>query len=638
MANPASPRRILIVEDERVVARDLQKALRALGYEVPSIAASAEEALSHASESRPDLVLMDIRIHGGQDGIDAAAALRAQHDPAIVYLTAYADDATLARAKATAPHGYLMKPVKHDELRPTIEIALHKQLLERTIRERERWFSTTLRSIGDAVIATDSAGNVTYMNLMAELLTGHREAACAGRAVSEIVQLEDEITGAPLENPIFGALRERRVLGLPVAAALTVEGGGRPIDECAAPIVDDGGNVLGAVLVLRDVTEQRRLHARATMTERMIALGTMAAGVAHQVNNPLAIVVGNAAELGAKLEASSSALSAGALADMRQLTAEVQDAASRVARVVSDLTTFSRRIDDVQPVDVHAALGWVVRVTEPLVAPRARVIIERTSVPPVLATESGLGQVFVNLLNNAAQAMPDRPIDRNEITIDTRHAGTRVIVSVADNGRGMPPEVHRRMFEPFFTTRPVGQGSGIGLAVAHGIVQSLGGEIAADSSPGRGTTVHVRLPVASIAEPRPRTTSLAAPIRRCSILLIDDDPGLLKALKRTLATEHDVTDHDDPIVALEYLRDHRSVDLILCDFTMPSLTGQEVYERLVATAPDLADRLVFLTGGAHTERGRAFLASMPERYLEKPFSPQSLREFVRRFVAKRASR
>ena len=236
----------------------------------------------------------DIRIKGDRDGIQTAEILRRDFDIPVVYLTAYADADTITRAKQTSPHGYLIKPVKPEELHSTVEIALHRHEMERRLRERERWFSTTLRSIGDAVIATDPAGRVTFVNENAELLINARAESLIGKDVATAVRLVDERTSAAIENPIARALREGKVGGT-VPAALQTQTGERSIDDTTTPIVDGDGKVLGAVLVFRDVTAHRQAQNQLVLADRLSSLGTMAAGVAHEINNPLAVIVANGA-------------------------------------------------------------------------------------------------------------------------------------------------------------------------------------------------------------------------------------------------------------------------------------------------------------------------------------------------------
>jgi PAS domain S-box-containing protein len=250
---------ILIVEDESIVAADLESRLRRLGYEVAGIATGGEAAIDLTGRLRPQLVLMDIRLEGAMDGIEAAEAIRRRDDVPVIYLTAYSDPATLARAKLTGPFGYILKPFEERDLATQIELALYKHQTDRQLREQREWLRVTLTSIGDAVIATDVAGRVTFVNPAAESLTGWRAKEASGRPLPEVFRLVNEQTGGALEEPVAKVLREGRAVALANHAAL-VSRDGRivPIEDSAAPILDEAAQVIGAVLVFHDVTEKRR--------------------------------------------------------------------------------------------------------------------------------------------------------------------------------------------------------------------------------------------------------------------------------------------------------------------------------------------------------------------------------------------
>ena len=260
---------ILIVEDEAIVAADLAGKLRRLGYEVAGIAAEGEEAVALACRLRPHLVLMDIRLEGSIDGIEAAEAIRRRHDVPVIYLTAHSDAATLARAKLTGPFGYILKPFEERDLATQIELALYKHQADREIREQREWLRVTLTSIGDAVIATDAAGRITFVNPVAESLTGWKAEEAMGRPVPSVFRIVNEQTGQPLEEPVARVLREGRTVALANHAALvTRDGRTVPIEDSAAPILDAAGQVIGAVLVFHDVTEKRRAEEALTQLAR----------------------------------------------------------------------------------------------------------------------------------------------------------------------------------------------------------------------------------------------------------------------------------------------------------------------------------------------------------------------------------
>jgi two-component system sensor histidine kinase/response regulator len=289
MPRPAVPDRatagakILVVEDDFVVSRDLQQQLARLGHVVVGATPRGEDAVVMAREVGPDLVLMDIRLAGALDGIDAAHQIRQGSQVPVIYLTAYADDQTLRRAAVTEPLGYLLKPFEDSQLRTAIELALYKHGAERRLRESERRYAITLSSIGDAVIATDDELRVTFVNPVAEALTGWTAAAAAGRPLAEVVRVVHEQTGGFVEDAAARVLR----LGAPAgsAGAVTVHGalvgkGGRtvPIDDLAAPIIDERGRITGVVLVFRDMTQRRRAEEAEALREVNARIGAAVRG------------------------------------------------------------------------------------------------------------------------------------------------------------------------------------------------------------------------------------------------------------------------------------------------------------------------------------------------------------------------
>lgn len=250
--------KILVVEDEAVIAKNLQRRLEKMGHSVPAVIATGEEALKETKHQRPDLVLMDIVLLGEMDGIEAADQIRACCDIPVIYLTAYADKKTLKRAKKTEPFGYIVKPFEDKELSITIEMALYKHRMEKRVRERESWLSTTLKSIGDAVIATDAEGRVTFMNPVAQSLTGWKQKKAAGRPLREIFMIINEKTGNVEESPATRVIRNNKVIGLKNHSLVAKDGTKIPIGDSAAPIKDEKGNIIGVVLVFSDISELRK--------------------------------------------------------------------------------------------------------------------------------------------------------------------------------------------------------------------------------------------------------------------------------------------------------------------------------------------------------------------------------------------
>lgn len=254
-----SPARIMVVEDEHLVAEDLRDLLEHLGYEVAAVAHTPDEALDGAERTRPDLVLMDINLGADMDGIQIARKLNTRMSLPIVYLTAQSDAQTLTRAQSTGPLGYLLKPFNEHKLHSTIETALNKHRADRKLRESEQWLFTTLQSIGDALIATDAAGTVLIMNPVAEALTGWAQDEALGLSLGQIYRVADGGGSPAHTNPAIRAIREgARVTPSQNAKLLARDGRVIPIDETAAPIRDAGDKIIGAVLIFRDVTERKQ--------------------------------------------------------------------------------------------------------------------------------------------------------------------------------------------------------------------------------------------------------------------------------------------------------------------------------------------------------------------------------------------
>lgn len=254
--------RLLVAEDELIVAFNIQNRLERLGYRVVANVTSGQEAIEATLATHPDLVLMDIRLEGTIDGIEAAAQIRERFHIPVVYLTAYTNEETLNRAKRTEPYGYILKPFEARDLGTTIEVALYKHQMEQQLREREKKLATTLKCIGDAVITTDSHGLITYMNPVAEELTRWNLEEVIGNDLNQVFRTINQKTREVVENPVNLALREGITVGLENNTLLiTKDGVEIPIDDSAAPIKNDGGNILGAVLVFHDNIEQQQSEA-----------------------------------------------------------------------------------------------------------------------------------------------------------------------------------------------------------------------------------------------------------------------------------------------------------------------------------------------------------------------------------------
>ena len=386
------------------------------------------------------------------------------------------------------------------------------------------------------------------------------------------------------------------------------------------------------LLAAVDLTERDKMQARLLLADRLASIGTLAAGVAHEINNPLAFVLANLDFVGAELAAPLP--DEEAREECRRALAEARHGGERVRQIVRDLKLFSRTDEEArQAVDVEEVLDSTLKMAANELRHRGRVVRQQGGVRPVFANQGRLGQVFLNLVINAAHALPERADRENEIRVVTRMEGEAVVVEVRDNGQGMAPEVQRRIFDPFFTTKPVGVGTGLGLAICHGIVTGLGGEIEVESELGVGTCVRIRLPAcADAAAARPAERAAAGDQRRCRILVVDDEPMVVASVRRILAADHEIVTVTSGADAVARLREDARFDVVLCDVMMPGMTGMELHEVVKSGWPGLERRMVFITGGAFTNGARAFLDEVPNARVDKPFEARGLREMIQGMV------
>ncbi|MDP2362393.1 MAG: response regulator, partial [Ignavibacteria bacterium] len=268
-------KKIFVVEDESIVSLEIQSRLKSLGYTVSGSAASGAEAIRKVLDLKPDLILMDIKIKGDLDGIETAAEIRKQAEIPVIFLTAFADETTIQRAKITDPFGYIIKPFEERELHTNIEIALYKDQTQKLLREKDKWLSTVLTSVGDGIIATDETGIIRFMNPMAERLTRYSSSESIGKNLSEIYNVRSEETGETVLNPYQEVLEKGEVIGLANHTELIQKSGeALQIMDSGSPIKDDSGKIVGVVVVFQDMTYYRS-------TEEFLRLQTSALDAAY---------------------------------------------------------------------------------------------------------------------------------------------------------------------------------------------------------------------------------------------------------------------------------------------------------------------------------------------------------------------
>ena len=497
---------ILIVEDERVVALNLQDQLEKLGFQVYGMVASGEEALRQITGKKPDLVLMDIKLKGTMDGVEAAALLRNQFKLPVVYLTAYADETTLERAKATEPFGYLVKPFTHRDLRVTIELALSKHRL---------------------------------------------------------------------------------------------------------------------------VVERQELESKQRQLQKMESLGTLAGGIAHDLNNLLAALLGNAELAMAKIPSASKA---------QFNLQEILTAGNRGKELVKQILSFCRKVEPrPQPIQLAVVIEETLRLLRATIPTSIAI---RTHLDPglrpILGDSTQIQQVLLNLCTNAEYAMREKGgllEVRLEITDVQTKAGTfgpqlkpgkYQRITVRDTGSGIRPEVLENIFEPFFTTKDIGEGTGMGLAVAQGLISNHGGGIDVESTPGHGSLFSIYFPEVDLNFSSEREENQVLPKGKGRILLVEDEKSVAKMEEEMLeGLGYEVVVCTNSMAALEkFRRDPSLYDLVMTDQTMPELTGERLACELLKIRQGLP--IILCTGFSHTVTAERAKALGIRGYLTKPYSMQDL--------------
>lgn len=498
-------------------------------------------------------------------------------------------------------------------------------------RDSSQLLTATLNSIGDAVLATDAEGRVTFLNPVAETLTGWTRADARGKSAHEILRIVDEKTREPLENPLDRAIKDRVMIPVHDRTALVSRNGVEvPIEHTAAPVRDDNGEVHGAILVFRDIGKRRQLEEQATHAQKMDAVGRLAGGVAGDFNNVLTVITGYAELLRSEIPAANP---------QRRFIDEIIYAGERAAALTRHLLAFSRGTS-AQPkvLDLNALATGMEPMLRRMLGQNIELILLTTpGLGRVKADPAQIEQVIVNLATNARDAMPRG----GKLVIETANAdledtlasknigvkpGSYVMLAVSDTGIGMDQETRSRLFEPFFTTKAPGKGSGLGLATVYGAIKQAEGQVTVYSQPNCGTIFEIYLPRVKEAITEPAKRNLAKGSE--TILLVDDEEGVRKLVYAVLTSNgYDVLEAPNGSAALAaYEKNSHKIDMVLTDVVMPQMTGFELGKNLGEKNPAL--KILYMSGYRDNATGVPG-EEAPRAFLHKPFTPDSLLAKVR---------
>lgn len=513
--------------------------------------------------------------------------------------------------------------------------------------DSESRYRTLMDNASCAIFICDYLGKILEINKKAELLLESSKKKITGVSIENFVAdtskayflmaLDKLIKGSPID-PFEVAVR-------PLSAEL------KTVELSAVIVAISDKNLL--LLVANDISEKRILQTQAVISDRLTTVGILAAGIAHEINNPVAWVLSNFEYLknmlyslkhtlnfidiktkklngnGRKTEESFSRESLdNSFVEIDDIIVESISGVERIRDIVRDLKGFSRISDnEISEVNVHEVLNSVINMSLSSFKYKAR--IEKKfakKLPAIFANNGEVHQVFLNIVINAANAIEEGNLDANKIMVCSSVGDGFVKVDITDTGQGIEPAIISKIFDPFFTTKPPGSGTGLGLSICLKIITKMGGKITVESALGKGTTFSILLP---IGEPKVKVESCAfvekQPVTACNVLVIDDEPFMLKSMQRTLEGSHITTTALGGKAGLEILEQNPyDFSVIICDLSMPEVNGKDVYLTIKNKYPGLEQKIVFITGGAYTAELKEFIETSSARVLDKPFSRHDL--------------
>ena len=630
--------KVLVVEDDPATQLIVQKCLERLGYQVTGCVSSAVEAIRAMEVTKPDVALVDVELSGAMDGIEAAELFTERFGLPVVFMTAHSDLETLERAKLTDPSGYVVKPVEERQLFTALQLATYRFKMERELSEREIWFRAMLSGLSEGVVATDPDGRVNFVNATAAELLGVEVASSLERPIGEVMRVVAEAAGGLAEDPLGAVLRTGSNYAhrtIPILASGRV----RMVEVSGRLIRDASMRTLGAMLVIRDVSERSRADEAMRLAAKMQAVGTLASGVAHHFNNALQIVLGHAELIATTVDAGDPVCAS---------AEAIRRTGKRSTELVRQLLTFSHvdrpSPDPLRVSELVTELSALIRT----VVPTSIRFAPPTEVPEAYfqVSRKEFEQAVLHLVENARDAMPQG--GELKLTIERRvSARPEIAIGVTDTGRGLTPEVRSHLFEPFFTTKEPGQGTGLGLSSVFMTAQRHGGTVEVDSEPGHGATFRIVVP--EVPEPSRVESAKPATLNSMSldrsgkalqlargdetILLVEDEEDvrilIATALKNLGYALIEACGSQEALEAVENFA--APIHMVLTDLVMPGINGYELASRIERMRPGV--KVLFMSAYDEEFTATYLKPGEAQLHLKKPFRIETLAWKVRRALS-----
>lgn len=629
---------VLVVDDHQANLHAMSVVLERLDADI-EFASSGAEALEASKKREPAVVLLDVQMPE-MDGYETAVRLLAQegraHVPIIIVTAKCVEEEDIRSGYESGAIDYLTKPFVPDYVRAKVSTFLqlyrlrHDLALKEQVEARNIELRTVLDMVPTGVAITDEKHQIQMLNARAADHLSLERAAASGLSLSAI--LPAEIASQP-------AAAELRSGKIPRSPILYCSGEG--FYRLVVTPLRHGGAIASFLAITEDITDKKRDRDRMIHSERMASVGVLAAGVAHEVNNPLGAVMINLEFAISELDAFVGLSSSDRLRGLTTSLGEARSAAQRVKNIVQGLRTFSRSGEiRLANTSLKSVIRTAVAMSANELKQKADVTVDCEAELSVYVDESRLVQVLVNLVVNAAQAFTSD--SRGKITLRTRAAGSdQVLIEVTDNGPGITEEVQAKLFEPFFTTKAIGEGTGLGLPISDNLVREMGGTLTFETELHKGTTFRVLVPQADSGAPEvvsARPTAIRAK-ERISVALIDDDSMLLASIARALSTDFSVSSFSDAQSALAELKSGAIYpDILVCDLMMPGMSGIEFAQALARDIPDCTATLLFMTGGAVSNAGRDFLDDPAVQCIQKPFGVSELKVLLHNLAETRTEK